>query len=219
MVDLLDYDVRFGQGFLFSPPRPVRAEALQGLAGDSKEAGKEGWIYLLNRENLGGYNTSTDKIVQELTWSVGNNGAWSTPAYWNGNVYYWGVNDHLKSFPLVNDLLSSTPTQSAEEYGYPGSTPSISANGSTQGIVWSVDSEFFSEPAPAILQAHSASNVAAMLYSSSTNTTRDAAGTAVKFAVPTVANGKVYIGTRGSDTTQGAGTTFGEIDVYGLLPN
>jgi len=169
------------------------------------QVGKGGTMYLLNRDNLGGYNTTADQAVQEQAYSVGNVGAWSSPAYWNGNVYYWGRFDYLKSFPLVNGLLSTNPTESVETYGYPGSTPAISANGSTQGIVWSIDSEAYTTNGPAVLQAHSASNVATTLYSSTTNSGRDSAGGAVKFTVPTVVNGKVYV------------PAAAEVDIYGLL--
>jgi hypothetical protein len=171
------------------------------------QAGKGGTMYLINRDNMGGYNTTTDQVLQAQAYSVGSVGVWSTPAYFNGTVYYWGRFDNLKAFPLVNGLLSTTPTLSSEKYGYPGSTPSISANGTSQGIVWSIDSEAYanSTPGPAVLQAHQASNVATTLYSSSTNAGRDSAGVAVKFTVPTVANGKVYVG------------SATEVDVYGLL--
>jgi hypothetical protein len=170
------------------------------------QVGKQGWMYLMNRDNLGGYN-STDQIVQEQQYAVGGTGAWSSPAYWNGNVYWWGRADALKSFALVNGLLSTSPTKSVEMYGYPGATPAISANGNTQGIVWTIDSEAYGT-GPAVLQAHNASQVSTTLYSSaaSGNASRDQAGGAVKFAVPTVFNGKVYVGTQT------------EISVYGLLP-
>ena len=169
------------------------------------QAGKGGTLYLINRDNMGGYNTTADQVLQEQNYMVGNVGVWSTPAYFNGTVYYWGRFDYLKAFPLVNGLLSTTPTKSIEQYGYPGSTPSISANGTSQGIVWSIDAENYGNPGPAILQAHSAANVSTTLYSSATNAARDTAGNAVKFTVPTIANGKVYVG------------AAGEIDIYGLL--
>ncbi len=169
------------------------------------QVGKGGSLYLLNRENLGGYNTSADQVLQEQAYAVGNVGAWSTPAYWNGSMYFWGRFDNLKKFPIVNGLLTTTPTKSTEQYAFPGSTPSISANGTSQGIVWSIDSSRFGNPGPSILQAHDATNVATTLYSSATNTARDTAGNAVKFTVPTVVNGKVYVG------------AAGEVDVYGLL--
>jgi hypothetical protein len=152
-------------------------------------------MYLLNRENLGGYNTSGDKVVQGLTDAVGNVGTWTGPAYWNGMVYYWGEFDTLKAFSLANGLLTGPTAVSSETYGFPGASPTISANGNTQGIVWTIDSEAFGPPpGPALLQAHNATNPGTTLYSSSTNASRDNPGNAVKFSVPTVANGKVYVG-------------------------
>ena len=168
------------------------------------QVGKAGTMFLLNRDNLGGYNTTTDQAIQEQLYATPN-GAWSTPAYWNGNVYLWGRYDNLRAFKLTNGLLSTTPTLSTEQYGFPGATPSISANGTSQGIVWSINSEGYPDGDPAVLQAHDASNVATTLYSSDKNSTRDNPGVGVKFTVPTVVNGKVYVG------------TATEIDVYGLL--
>ena len=169
------------------------------------QAGKSGEVYLLNRDNLGGYNTAGDNVVQELPFEVGNVGTWSMPAYWNGTVYYWAQIDTLKAFPLVNGMITGPTAASTEKYGYPGANPVISANGTTQGIVWTIDSEAYTTNGPEILQAHNASNVATTLYSSSTNQTRDNPGPSVKFVVPTVANGKVYVGAQSL------------LSVYGLL--
>jgi hypothetical protein len=169
------------------------------------QTGKSGISYLLNRQNLGGYNTAGDNVVQELPNAVGNTGAWSTPAYWNGTVYYWGQADTLKAFPLVNGLLTGPAGTSSEKYGYPGANPVISANGNTQGIVWSLETDGYMSSGPAVLMAHSAANVSSTLYSSSTNAARDSPGVAVKFAVPTVANGKAYVGAQY------------ELSVYGLF--
>jgi hypothetical protein len=172
------------------------------------QTGKSGTVYLLDRDNLGGYSPSVNQAVQALPLAVGQSGpnaktgVWSSPAYWNGNVYYWGVYDNLKSFPLVNGLLSTTPTTSAELSGFPSSTPSISANGTSQGIVWNVLTSSTGTP---ILMAHEASNVATTLYSSATNPSRDAPGPQVAFVVPTIANGMVYVG------------TSNQLDVYGLI--
>ena len=169
------------------------------------QAGKSGIAYLLNRQNLGGYNTAGDQVVQELPNAVGNTGAWSTPAYWNGTVYYWGQVDTLKAFPLVNGLLTGPSATSSETYAYPGASPVISANGNTQAIVWTIQSDGYMSSGPAVLMAHNATNVSSTLYSSSTNATRDNPGLAVKFTVPTVVNGKVYLGAQY------------ELSVYGLL--
>jgi hypothetical protein len=98
-------------------------------------------------------------------------------------------------FPLVNGQLTGPTAVSSETYNFPGANPSISANGNTQGIIWTIDSEAFDTPTdPLLLQAHSATDPATTLYSSSTNASRDNPGPAVKFSVPTVANGKVYVG-------------------------
>jgi len=170
------------------------------------QAGKSGEMYLLNRENLGGYNPSGDQVVQGLPYEVGNVGTWTSPAYWNGAVYYWAQSDTLKMFPLVNGQLTGPSAVSSETYGFPGANPSISANGNSQGIIWTIDSEQFGPPVgPALLQAHDASNPATTLYSSATNASRDNPGPAVKFSVPTVVNGKVYVGAQY------------QISIFGLL--
>jgi Chitobiase/beta-hexosaminidase C-terminal domain/Bacterial lectin len=167
------------------------------------QAGKSGEVYLLNRNNLGGYNPAGDQVVQELPFSVGNVGAWTTPAYWNGTVYYWGVYDTLKAFPLVNGRLTGPTAVSTETYGYPGANPSISANGTTNGIVWTIETDAYTNNGPAVLEAHDAVNPGTTLYSSNTNLARDNPGNAVKFAVPTVANGMVYVGTQDQVTFYG----------------
>jgi hypothetical protein len=117
-------------------------------------------------------------------------------------------------------VASTTPTT----FSFPGSSPSVSSNGSSNGIVWVIDSHNFGtgdnvvSAGPAVLHAYDATNLGNELWNSS-QVAADAAGNAVKFTVPTVANGKVYVGTRGNDTTLGSGTIFGEVDVYGLKPN
>jgi LysM repeat protein len=169
------------------------------------QTGKTGEVYLLNRQNLGGYNTAGDQVVQELPYAVGNVGVWSTPAYWNGTVYYWGQIDYLKAFPLVSGQLTGPTATSSEKYGYPGANPVVSANGNTQGIIWSLETDGYMNSAPSVLMAHNATNVSTTLYSSNTNLSRDNPGLAVKFTVPTVVNGKVYVGTQN------------QLSVYGLL--
>ena len=168
------------------------------------QAGKSGVLYLLNRDDLGGFNTSI-QLAQATPNAVGNTGALSSPVYWNNNVYYWGEYDYLKSFALSGGQLSTTPSESTEMSSFFGATPSISANGNTQGIVWSIDIDATITGGPAILEAHDASNVATTLYSSATNALRDTAGPAILFNSPTIANGMVYVG------------TSNQLDAYGLL--
>jgi Legume lectin domain/Bacterial lectin/Chitobiase/beta-hexosaminidase C-terminal domain len=175
------------------------------------QSGKEGRIYLVDRDSLGGYNSSSDNIVQEVpvnnasqsnqTFKIA--GQWSTPAYWNGNLYFWGNGDNLTQFSFVNGTLGNldsnglpNPTaSSSESSGFPGATPSISSNGNTNGIVWDVLTNAYGSGGSAVLLAHNATSVSTTLYSSSQNSSRDNPGTATKFVVPTVINGKVYVGT------------------------
>jgi len=167
------------------------------------QVGKNGRIEVLDRDNLGGFNTYNN-IAQEINNQIG--GQWSTPAYWNGNVYFWGNQDRLKQFRLTNGQLSTTPTATgADSSGFPGSSPVVSSNGTSGGILWAIRSDGYTSNSPTVLYAFDANNVATLLYTSAQNVARDSAGRAVKFAVPVVANGKVYVGTQG------------EVDVYGLL--
>src|SRR5205807_8099361 len=142
--------------------------------------------------NLGGYNPNNTTDPQEQA-SVDS--MFSMPAYWNGNLYFWASGDPLKAFSFVNGVMSASPTSTSAEFSdFPGSTPSVSANGNTNGVVWDVRSDAYLSQGREILYAHDASNVASLLYSSEQNVARDNPGNAVKFAVPTVSNGKVYVG-------------------------
>lgn len=157
-------------------------------------AGKDGNIYIANRDNLGKYNpANNNSLYQELSNTLPN-GAWSMPAYFNGTVYCGGVNDHLKAFPITAAKLASTPaSESATSFGYPGATPGISSNGIADGIVWAVQS---STGAPAVLHAYDATDLAKELYNSNEAAGgRDSFGNGNKFITPLIVNGKVYVGT------------------------
>jgi len=205
-----DIDVGSG-GVLLLPDQPGT------FPHELVEAGKQGTIYLVNRDVMTTTPahycsgcTSDPEIVQEsAAGRVG--GMWSMPAYWNNTLYFVGSGDQLKSIALSNGTLNYLAiTASSPSFGFPGATPSISANGTTNGIVWLIDSSQYGNPGPgpgpAVLHAFNAANVATELYNSTqAGANRDAAGNAVKFAVPTVTNGKVYVG------------ATNEVDVYGLL--
>jgi len=147
-------------------------------------------------------------------------------------MYYFGVvfgspqPGQAYAFNSSIGQFNTTPTSTTPTgFGFPGATPSVSSSGSTNGIVWAINSQAFgtnnsgsSAAGPAVLHAYNASNVATELWNS-TMGTGNTAGNAVKFTVPTIANGKVYIPTRGDDTTLNSPTTRGRIDVYGLLPD
>lgn len=188
--------------------------------------GKDGELYLLNGDSMGGSGDTT-------AWQHFNlgNEIYETAAFWNNTLYIAPVGASMRAyaFNTSTNLFNTTPTsQSAATFGFPGSTPSVSASGAgSEGIVWGIDSaNSCTGPPPlpacaaAVLHAYSAANLATELWNSSM-VGADAAGNAVKFAVPTVANGKVYVGTRGNNTggTFGSTTISGELDVYGLKPN
>jgi hypothetical protein len=155
------------------------------------ESGKEGTIYLVNRRNMGKYSASSNNNLQTLYYAVG--GMWSMPAYWNEYVYFWGQFDVIKAFALDFGMFYGSPSsEGTTQVGYPGSTPSISANGASNAIVWATQSDA-AGTGPAVLHAYDATNLATELYNSSQNLNRDDPGIAVKFTVPTIANGKVYV--------------------------
>jgi len=169
--------------------------------------GKDGILYLLNRNNMGKFSPSdNNQIVQSIP-GAALDGLWGNTAYWNEEVYIWGLKDVLKSFRLDRGLLSLAPVAEGTLVStYPSPTPSVSSNGNANGIVWAVRTNLNQSGGPAILEAVDAANVSRLLYTSTTNPTRDKAGPAIRFSVATVANGKVYLGTET------------ELDVYGLLP-
>ena len=193
-----DTDVASG-GLLVLPPLP---SGLQLLA----QQGKQGTVYLLNTDNLGKYCvnltpacTGNDpQIVQEIKGATA--GIWGSPAYWNGNLYWGGSNEPLEAFSFNaggSGLISTSPTsQSAVIFSYPGSSPSVSANGATNGIVWAQGSS--------TLYAYDATNLKSLLYTSNqAANNRDATGATVKFVPPIIANGKVYLGTQSALVTYG----------------
>jgi hypothetical protein len=168
------------------------------------QVGKNGRIEVLDRDNLGGFNTTYNDIAQELSAKI--NGLWSTPAYWNGNVYFWGSVDRLKQFTLADGKLSAAAKAiGSVTSNFPGASPVITSNGTSDGILWAIRSDGYNSGGPAILYAFDATNVATQLYNSTQNAARDTAGKATKFVVPMVNAGRVYVGTEG------------EVDVYGSL--
>jgi hypothetical protein len=166
-------------------------------------AGKDGHIYVVNRDLMGKFNTSNDSAIhQEIDTNGLSGGVWSMPAYFNNVVYYGAMSDHLRAFSIANAKLT-TPASSltSESFAYPGTTPSISANGTSAGIVWAVENS-----ATGVLHAYDATNVATELYNSNQAANSRDHFADNKFITPMIANGKVYVGTPNS------------VAVFGLLP-
>lgn len=182
--------------------------------------GKDSSLYLVNRDTLGGLGDAG--AVQKINFG---HPIFATGAYWNSYYYLAGHNGPLVSYLLDATVPQMTLAASSSHVYTLGPTPSLSSAGTQNGIVWSLDDSLYCTQkstgcGPAVLYAHDATNVATELWNSGT-LAADAAGFAVKFTVPTVANGKVYVGTRGNNIggTTGSTTVPGELDVYGLKAN
>ena len=188
--------------------------------------GKDGNLYLLNSNNLGGYGDSHAWQRIQTGYSI-----FSTIAFWNQAIYLIPNGGAATSYTIDTSsapnrfIENAAGTSTAGTFGYPGSTPSISANGFTNGILWALDNTLFcihgyatNGCGPTVLHAFDANSLTELWNSSQSTTGSDTAGYAVKFTVPTIANGKVYIGTRGNDTgtENTSASTPGELDVYGL---
>src|SRR5271165_5326056 len=175
------------------------------------QAGKEGTIDLVNRDNMGHFHSGNDsQIVQTIPFAIGE--LWGAPAFWNNNVYFGGLFDYLKAFsfdPNAQQLSASYTSKSPEQYGLPGPTPSVSANGKANGIVWVIKSDTFysrsQQPGPAVLRAYDATNLGNELYNSEQNPARDRLGLAAEFPTPTIAGGLVFAG------------ADNQVSMYGLL--
>jgi hypothetical protein len=193
----VDQDLGSGGAILLPPMIDLNGVTRNLLAG----AGKDRHIYIADRNNLGKFVPNSNATLYQDVRGALAGGVFSVPAYFNGHLYYGAVGDRLKSFAFANARLVTPPTsRSAVTFSYPGTTPSVSANGTGNAIVWAT-----SNGAPGVLYAFDAINLAKQLYSSTDAGTRDNFGTGNKFIVPTVANGKVYVGTTSS------------VGVFGLL--
>jgi hypothetical protein len=222
-LDSNDLDLGAGGATILvdSPSAPVGFQHL--LIGGGKGPTLNGVLYVANRDSLGLYNPSDAGIVQEF--AIGGMD-YATPAFWQNNLYIAGVGQSLMAFSFTPSSGQFNPTPSslsAANFGFPGATPSVSSNGTTNGIVWALDTSQYCTPQspgcqPAVLHAYDAKNLQNELWNSNM-VAGDVAGLPVKFTVPTAANGKVYVGTRGNDAGAGTSTILGELDVYGLKPN
>jgi hypothetical protein len=165
-------------------------------------AGKDTNLYIVDRDNMGKFNPNNDNAIYQEIDGIFPYGIFSSPAYFNNSVYYGDVGDNLKAFAISNAKLPTTPTsQTINTFTYPGATPTISASGTSNGIVWAINNSN-----PAVLYAFDATNLSRELYDSNQAGSRDQFGPGNKFITPVVANGKVFVGTQTG------------VAVFGLLP-
>jgi hypothetical protein len=218
-LSVADYFTPCEQGLLESPGQDIGSGApvlLPDSAGSPSQphlligGSENGSLYVVNRDDMGKYDgtCSSDTLPRVQKVPVGAGAILSTPLFWNDAVYVAPGNGNLKSFPMSGGILLSSASQSTETLGPQGATAVISSNGTNNALLWLIDSSgaLATPNSPAILRAYDPNNLSNEMYDSTmAAASRDTAGLAVKFTVPTVANGKVYVGTQT------------ELDVYGLL--
>ncbi|MGA8273689.1 MAG: immunoglobulin domain-containing protein [Candidatus Sulfotelmatobacter sp.] len=153
-------------------------------------AGKDSNLYLVNRDSMGKFSTNNANIYQELSGALPG-GVWAMPAYFNNTIYYGSVGTPIQAFTITNAMLSTAATaQTANTFGYPGATPSVTANGTSNAIVWAVENT-----SPAVLHAYNATNLTEIYNTNQASNTRDQFGNGNKFITPMIVNGKVFVGT------------------------
>jgi hypothetical protein len=174
-------------------------------------AGKDGNIYVVDRSNMGKFSASANQIWQELDGALPG-GVWATPAYFSNTVYYADNGGTLKAFAIAQAKLATTPSsQTTATFTFPGTAPAISANGTSNGILWAHENTN-----PAVLHAYDAMNLSTELYNSSQAANgRDQLLAGNKFITPTVADGRVLVGT-GQNSGTGPCTQCA-VAVFGLL--
>jgi hypothetical protein len=187
--DLAEKDLDVGSGGVILLPDQGTNSPHEHLL---LQVGKQGSIYLIDRDKMGHFNSHNNhQIVQDLENAVG--GLWATPAWWNNNAYFGGTEDNLRQYtfdPTTGTLSNGAVSVSSTYFGFPGPTPTVSANGDSNGIVWVIQNDH-----AAVLHAYDATDLGTELYNSKQIGARESLGSggAVKFNVPTVANGKVYV--------------------------
>jgi hypothetical protein len=194
--------------------------------------GKDGSLYVLNRDSMGGFGDSHAWQIIPADRDPNNPRAgalFSVGALWNGFLYVSRSGMPLTAYQLSTATAKFSPSRTATQpqggFAFPGGTPSVSASGTSNGIVWVLDNSHFctqhsSRCGPTVLHAYEAADITNELWNSAA-VEADRAGNAIKFVVPTVANGKVYVGTRGNNMGGDKQSTSvpGQLDVYGLKPN
>jgi hypothetical protein len=161
-------------------------------------------LYVIDRDHMGRFHQGDDThAVQTIPVAGDLTGA---PVYWNGHVFIQSSGDVLKDYALEDGHLSAQPVAKSSVKSIPGATPVISSDGTKDGVVWLIESKGWDDPdRPAMLRAYDAANVAHELYNSAQKASRDGAGLILRFTIPTVANGRVYVDAKK------------ELDVYGVL--
>ncbi len=197
-----DYFANFNQSFENTPAEDLGSggalllpDLVDGLGKTwhlEVGAGKDTNLYVVNRDSMGGFNSGMNNIYQELD-GILPGGIYSTPAYFNNTLYFGPVGNPISALGISNAKISALPTsETGNSFAYPGVTPGISANGTSNAILWAVENN----SAVAVLHAYDATSLSIELYNSNqASGGRDQIGPGNNFITPTIANGKVYVGT------------------------
>jgi hypothetical protein len=193
-----DEDLGSGGAMVLPPMKDAHGKTRNLAIG----AGKDQNIYLVDRNNMGKFNRHNDNAIYQEIDGVLGGGEWATSAYFNGSVYFGPQGNNLLQFRFSKARLSASPhSKNAATFPYPGTTPSVSSNGPSNGIVWAIEHNGVD-----VLHAYDAANLANELYNSNQAARqRDNFGTASHFGTPMIVHGKVYVGTTNS------------VAVFGLL--
>jgi len=200
-LSLFDFFTPFNEGTLAADDLDLGSGGIMLIPGTriGVGAGKEGSIYLVNLDNMGNFNPNQNNNLQFLPNAIGTLGQennFSTPAYFNSWVYFIGNSDSARQFQLNNGLLTTSPVHLSQNvFNHQGAQPVVSANGTSNGIMWAIE-RIPGQANGGVLHAYDATNIATELYNSTQAGSRDLFGQATKFSVPTIINGKVYVGTQ-----------------------
>jgi hypothetical protein len=199
-LNVIDYFTPFNQAKFSAQDNDLGSSGLTLIPGTrlGTAGGKDGSIYLIDLDNMGHFNAMDNlQIVQYLPNAIGTDFTddnFSNATFFNGNVYYIGENDFARHYKLSGGMLSGLPdSQSSGKYGHRGAQAVVSANGTTNAILWAIE---YISGGNGVLHAYDANNLATEFYNSNQAGQRDGFGSAVRFSVPTVINGMVYVGAK-----------------------
>jgi hypothetical protein len=187
-VDQSEQDEDLGSGGIVLLPEmnDVSGKARHLAVG----AGKDQVVYVIDRDAMGKFHKTSDTIYERDIWAI-DGMEFGAPAYFGGSIYYGAYRDNLRAFTFLNATLPRLPSSvTSKKFDYPGTTPAISANGFSDGIVWTVENSV-----PAILHAYRTDDLTAELYNSNRAGTRDQFENN-KWITPMIADGRVYVGTK-----------------------
>jgi hypothetical protein len=186
-VEESDADIDLGSGGVMLLPDLIDAGGTVRRLGLG--AGKDANVYVFDRDNMGRFDPSGDKtIYQELPRAL-SGPQLAAPAWFNNTIYFGAIDDRIRAFTVTGGRLSAVPMTTANAFGYPGTTPSVSSDGKNDAILWALENTD-----PVVLRAYDAANIEKELYNSlQAANGRDNAGEGIKWTPPAIADGKVFV--------------------------